>query len=314
MEGVRTGNTFGDRDGVVVNSVERKIRDVLHDAGAAGRVHATPISESAREIAVGADEHVVMASVYKLVLLVTLCQRFETGVVDARAAVRVNPASCTPGPTGVSTFLDPVTLSWRDLAASMITVSDSAAADMILGQVGLPAVQQTLVDLGLTETRIVGGTADIEATVVRDTGATTAAQAFALLGDNDAALTVSAYDPAFTSATTARDMTRLLSLIWSDAVVSPEQCAFMRRLLAAQIWPHRIRAGFPYADVRVAGKTGTIGAVRNEVAVVEFGGEAPIAVAVFTFAARADASLPRVDAAIAECARLAVTDLRSGRL
>jgi beta-lactamase class A len=32
------------------------------------------------------------------------------------------------------------------------------------------------------------------------------------------------------------------------------------------------------------------------------------------FVARADAALPLVDAAIAECARLAVTDLRSGRL
>lgn len=297
-----------------MNPVERKIREVLHDAGAAGWVHAKPIGDSAREISVGADEHVVMASVYKLVLLVTLCQRFEAGALDPRAEVRVNPASCTPGPTGVAAFLDPVTLSWRDLAASMITVSDNTAADMILGEVGLPAVQQTLVDLDLTGTQIVGGTADIQATVIRDTGATTAAQAFALLGDNDAALTVSAYDPAYTSATTARDMTRLLELIWSGALVSPEQCAFMRRLLGAQIWPHRIRAGFPYAGVRVAGKTGTIGAVRNEVGVVEFDGETPIAVAVFTFAARADAALPRVDAAIAECARLAVTDLRSGRL
>ncbi len=81
-----------------------------------------------------------------------------------------------------------------------------------------------------------------------------------------------------------------------------------------QAWQHRIRAGFPYRGVRVAGKTGTIGAVRNEVSVVEFDGETPVAVAVFTLAPRADSALPQVDAAIAECARIAVTDLRSGRL
>ncbi len=298
-----------------MSAVETRIREVFQDAGATGWVHAVPLAgPPAREVRIGADERVVMASVYKLPLLVALCRQFDARVLDPRASVRIHPASCTPGPTGIATFLDPVTLSWRDLATSMIVVSDNAAADVILGQVGLAAVRETLAAAGLDGTTVVGGTADVEASIVRDTGATDAAQAFALLADNDAAVTVSAYDPSFASATSARDMTRLLASIWADEVGSAEQCAFMRRLLGMQIWPHRVRAGFPFAGVRVAGKTGTIGAVRNEVAVVEFPGETPVAVAIFTFAARADASLPRVDAAIAECARLAVTELRSGRL
>lgn len=61
----------------------------------------------------------------------------------------------------------------------------------------------------------------------------------------------------------------------------------------------------------MAGKTGTIGIIRNEVAVVEFPGEHPVAVAVFTRAARAQPSLPVVDAAIGEAARIAVTELRA---
>ena len=291
-----------------------EIRAVFRDAGATGWVHATPISGPRREVAVGADESVVMASVYKLPLLVALCRRFAGGTLDPRAPVRVHPPSSSPGPTGVAAFLDPVTLSWRDLAASMITVSDNAAADVILGEVGLDAVRATIAECGLIGTTVVGGQADTEAALVRETGATSAAEAFALLADNDAALTVSAYDPAFASATTARDMTRLLSLIWSDAAGTAEQCAFMRRLLGLQIWPHRVRSGFPYAGVGIAGKTGTIGAIRNEVAVVTFPGETPVAVAVFTFAARADAALPAVDAAIGRAAWLAVTVLRSGDL
>jgi beta-lactamase class A len=295
--------------------IASQVRAVFHDAGTDGWLHAVPLVASpAREVDVGADERVVMASVYKLPLLVALCRQFDSGLVDPLARVQINPASCTPGPTGISSFLDPVTMSWRDLAASMITVSDSAAADVILGVVGLPYLQEALLDLGMTATKIVGGTADIEATLMRETGTSSTAQAFALLADNDGARTVSAYDPAYTSATTPRDMTRLLSLIWSDAAASTEQCAFMRRLLGMQVWQHRVRAGFPYAGVSVAGKTGTIGAVRNEVSVVSFPGEVPIAVAVFTFAARADMALPAVDAAIASAARLAVTDLRSGRL
>jgi len=295
-------------------SVEQRIRDTFRDAGAAGWLHAVPVVEAPnREVAVGADDQVVMASVYKLPLLVALCQRFAKGTLAPTATVRVHPRSGSPGPTGVAAFQDPVTLSWRDLAASMIAVSDNAAADVILGEVGLAAVHETLTDCGLTGTKVVGGQADVEAALVRDTGATSAAEAFALLADNDQALTVSAYDPAFASATTARDMTSLLSQVWQDAVVTPEQCAYMRRLMALQVWPHRVRAGFPYAGVEIGGKTGTIGAIRNEVAVVTFPGETPVAVAIFTYAARADAALPAVDTAIGECARLAVTELRSGR-
>ncbi|CAM4138649.1 serine hydrolase [Kibdelosporangium persicum] len=294
--------------------IEKQVRSVFQDAGTAGWLHAIPLAGTSREVDVDADEPVVMASVYKLPLLVALCREFDRGRVDPQSAVRINPASCTPGPTGISTFLDPITMSWRDLAASMMTVSDSAAADVILGEVGLDAVRDVVADLELPGTRIVGGTADVEATLMRETGTSTTAQAFALISDNDQVRTVSAYDPAYTSATTPRDMTRLLSLIWSDSVASAEQCAFIRRLMGMQVWPHRIRAGFPFGAVRVSGKTGTIGAVRNEVAVVEYAGEIPIAVAVFTFAARADLALPAVDAAIAESARIAVTDLRSGRL
>ncbi|MCX6465315.1 MAG: serine hydrolase, partial [Pseudonocardiales bacterium] len=69
-----------------------------------------------------------------------------------------------------------------------------------------------------------------------------------------------------------------------------------------------------YRGVAVAGKTGTLGAIRNEVGVVSFTGERPVAVAVFTRAARADPVLPRADAVIGAAARIAVTDLRSGRL
>ena len=153
--------------------------------------------------------------------------------------------------------------------------------------------------------------------LTEQTGTPDVAAAFAALASNDEVADVAAYDPALTSATTARDMTRLLGLLgllWADEVASPAQCRFARELLTTQVWPHRLRAGFPYCGVAVAGKTGTIGAIRNEVGDVTFDGEHPVAVAVFTHAARADPVLPLVDAVISETARLAVTELRSGRV
>jgi beta-lactamase class A len=257
---------------------------------------------------------VVMASVYKLPLLVAFCRRVDAGEIDPREPVTVDPAERTPGPTGLSVMRDAVTLSWRDLACSMISVSDNAAADVLLRRVGLAHVNETLGDLGLERTRVLGGTADVLRSLVADTAASDTAAAFRTLTSNDAAPPVSAYDAVLASATTAREMTRLLAAVWSDHAASPRQCRFARELLGAQAWQHRLRSGFPPVGVRVAGKTGTLAAVRNEVGVVQFDGERPVAVAVFTRAARAEELLPRADAVIGQAARIAVTDLRSGRL
>lgn len=287
-----------------------RIRAVFADAGCAGRLHARRCDGGDAEISVGGYDRVVLASVYKLVLFVAFCRQIDAGLIDPAARLTVRPAECTPGPTGISALHDPVTMSRRDLATSMMTVSDNAAADVLLGEVGLGAVEAVLAELGLTGTGILGGTADAHRSLLRDTDTHTTAEAFAALADNDEAWSVSAYDPAYASATTPEEMTRLLRAVWAGTVLSPERTAFVRAVMSKQVWPHRIAAAFPHRGVTVAGKTGTIGVIRNEIAVVEFPGEYPVAVAVFTRAARADPQLPVVDAAIAEAARIAVTALR----
>ncbi|WP_024801201.1 serine hydrolase [Nocardia sp. BMG51109] len=296
-------------------SAADRIRAVFADAGCTGWLHARRCDDSAAEtsaaeISVGGDERVVIASVYKLALLVAFCRHVDAGRIDPTARLTVLPADCTPGPTGIAVLRDPVTMSLRDLATSMMTVSDNAAADVLLGETGLGPVEELLNDLGLTRTRIVGGTADLHRSLVRDTDTHTTAEAFATLAENDEAWSVSAYDPSYTSATTPEEMTRLLRALWAGRVLSPEQTDFVRSVMRRQVWPHRIAAAFPHRTVSVAGKTGTIGVIRNEVAVVEFPDEYPVAVAVFTRAARADPELPVVDAAITESARIAVTELR----
>jgi beta-lactamase class A len=307
-----------------------RIRAVFADAGCSGWLHArrcvptpgstaskTPASKTPaskpREatLSVHGDERVVLASVYKLPLLLTYCALVDAGRIDPTEELRIVPSDCTPGPTGIATMRDPVTMSRRDVAASMMTVSDNAAADMLLGEVGTAAVGELLGRLGLTRTRIVGGTGDMYRRLVEETDSHTVVEAFAALTDNDEAWTVSAYDPAYTSATTPEEMTRLLAAVWAGRVLSPEQTRYVQQVMRAQIWPHRIASAFPFRGVSVAGKTGTIGVIRNEVAVVEFPGEYPVAVAVFTRAARTEPKLPVVDAAIGEAARIAVTELRS---
>ncbi|GAB2965534.1 class A beta-lactamase-related serine hydrolase [Amycolatopsis acidiphila] len=289
-------------------SVEGRLREVFRDAGVRGWVHARPVTGDG-EVGFGADDPVVMASTYKVVVLAAFCRAVDDGEIDPREPVTVHPDTRTEGPAGLSALRDAVTMTWRDLATSMITVSDNAAADAVHRRLGAGRVQAVLDDLALTATTVRGGTDDVHRMLVQDTAAHDVATAFAVLTDNNATAAIRALDPVYGSATTPREMTRLMSALWRGDVASPEQTAFARQVLLAQVWTHRLRAGFPGA-VRVAGKTGTLGAVRNEVGVVSYPDEHPVAVAVFTHAARAEATVPRADAAIGTAAYHAVAPLR----
>lgn len=59
--------------------------------------------------------------------------------------------------------------------------------------------------------------------------------------------------------------------VWHDEVAGPDSGAAIRRILELQVWPHRLASGFPYDDVQVAGKTGTLPTIRNVVGVVDSG-------------------------------------------
>ena len=295
-----------------MSNVVRDIKDVFVDAGCQGWLRAETIGRPDEVVDVGGEVPVVAASVYKLIVLVALGRAFDSGLIDAHATVRVVPGDCTPGPTGLSLFSDPVTLSWLDLARMMVVVSDNGAADVILGALGLNEIDSAIADFGLTSTRVVGGTAALQRQVIHDAGTLTLPEAVGLLASNNTIHDSAAFDPAYTTATSAADINAVLRAIWTDKAASAHSCQMMRTLLRQQIWPHRIRSGFPFADIVVAGKTGTIGPVRNEAAVVEIPGEEPVAVSVFTRAARSDLSLPIVDAAIGRAAFLAVTELRTG--
>ncbi len=120
-----------------------------------------------------------------------------------------------------------------------------------------------------------------------------------------------ALDPARSNRSTPRDMTRLLGAVWRDEACTPEHGAAMRRIMGLQVWPHRLASGFPFDDVHVAGKTGSLPTLRNEVGVVEYPDGGRYAVAVFTRTAHTAATLPAADAVIGTAARIAVDALRA---
>lgn len=274
-----------------------RVRAAFADAGVTGRLHAVDLDRPDRELSVGADDPVVLASVFKVPLLVALHHSGH----DLTRRVTLDHDRST-GPTGVGGMLDPVTASLRDLAYLAITVSDNAAADALADLIGLDAVNRTLADLRLKHTAVVHRARDSTRTMAEDAAPD---ELPAALTDPVVLSRLRALDPAHTNRGTARDLTTLLRHVWAH-----DDCAPIRRAMSLQVWPHRLASGFPFDDVRVAGKTGTLPTVRNEIGVVEYPDGGRYAVAVFTRSASTAFTLPQADAVIGTAARLAIEALR----
>lgn len=303
------------------------IRATFADAGCEGWLHAAAIQGPPRTLemnaparhvppsSVSVDPHepVAMASVYKLPLAVALARAFDAGRLDPAEQVAIDPATTTAGASGISLLRHPARLSLRDLAVSMMTASDNAAADLVLARVGLAAVDSVLHDAGCRATRVRFGTKGMHDWLLEATGTRTLGEALVAMGE-DVSLDVGAHDPAFVSSTTAADMVALLSALWEGRLASAAETADLQATMGRQLFRFRLASGFGQPGVVVAGKTGTIGRLRHEVGVVSHPGEQPIAVAVFTRAARSEPDLPMVDGAIGRAARQAVNALRPGWL
>jgi len=267
--------------------------------------------DGAGEVGEREDELVVAASTFKVAVALAFFDLAAAGRIDKRERVTLPPGARTDGPSGISALQDEVSLTLRDAAALMLTISDNAATDAVLARVGVARVHDRLRELGLVDTYLDGGCMQLMDAVALDLGFSEWADLLRFDGEISAErlLASSTFDPARTTRTTAREMTALLAAIWRDEAGSPTACAEVRRLLALQVARDRIASGFP-PEVRVAAKSGSwLRVVRNEVGVVEYPDGRRHAIAIFTRTERPDARRPDVDRAIGAAARAAVESL-----
>lgn len=290
--------------------MDPELHELFERAGVSGWLHARDLSSGAT-VEHGADDPVVLASVFKVPVLVELFRQGESGRLDITTPVDVPVADRAPGPFGISVMRDPMSMSLRDLAWLMMGISDNAATDVICDAVGLDSVNHLLASLGLGDTVLVGDCRFLFGTMAQDLGVSAPSE-LAEMDLKDPALIdrLRALDPNVTSRSTPRQVTELLARIWDDSAASREVCAEVRRILGLQVWPHRLAAGFPEDDIRTSGKTGTLPRLRNECGVVEYADGGRYAVAVFTRSRSTDLTSPAVDAVIGAGARLAVDRLR----
>ncbi|EME62597.1 serine hydrolase [Amycolatopsis decaplanina] len=286
------------------------INERAKEVGVRVRLHAAEVDGTRR---IGVDEHtpVVTASVFKVPIALELARQAAEGGLDLGERITVPPGHPTPSPYGLATFRHEITMSWYDLAILMIGISDNVATDLILDRVRKEATEKTLRDLGFEHTTVTQDCREVLDSIGEDLGISYEDDERLLAGlpmERIAALR--ALRPEHTCATTAEEITRLLGLIWRDEAAPPAACADVRRWMELQVWPHRLRSGFPDDGIRVSGKTGTLPSVRNEVGVVEYPDGGRYAVRIFTDAVDGRSRVPERDAFIGFAAAQAVEWLR----
>jgi beta-lactamase class A len=284
-----------------------EIARVFDNAGARVFMHARAV-DGDDEFGIDADEPVVLASVFKICVLVELARQVATGTLAWTQRVHIPATRRTQGPTGLSVMMDDAEVSLRDLAFWMMSVSDNTATDVIMELLGgAPPVNATMKQLGLVETELTGDCLSLLDDLGAQLGLGESVKGLEDVSD-DVLRACAGLQPAGSSRSTAREITALLSMIWRDEVAAAEDCAEIRRIMALQVWPHRLTSGFP-DGFAISAKTGTLPGIRNEAGVILTADGKRYAVAVFTRAKTFNSRQPAIDAAIGTAARLALTEL-----
>lgn len=190
------------------------------------------------------------ASTIKLPVLYEVFRQAGEGRIRLGDTLVARDEDVVPG-SGILKDLTPgVGLSVRDLAVLMIVVSDNTAANLLIDLVGLDDVNQTLRALALRDTVL-------EHKFFR------------------------APPGAPVNRTSPADLGRLMMLIATHAVLTPEACEDMLAILRRQHYTDQITRRLAEFDgyleqgvaplVQVASKSGAIRGTRNDVALVERG-------------------------------------------
>ncbi len=232
------------------------------------------------------------ASTMKVPVLIELARRVDAGrygwdwpvlvhnefrsIVDS-SSYRLNPADDSDSTLYAR---EGDSLSARDLAWLMITRSSNLATNLLVAQLGAPAIQATARSLGADSIVVLRGVEDQKA-----------------------------YDRGLNNTTTARDLAVLLAAIARGRAATDSSTALMLDILSHQHFRDGIPAGVP-AGTRVASKTGNLTAINHDAAVVFPPGRPPYVLVILT---KGFPDQPSAERYMAGASRIAWQGLVAGR-
>ncbi|MET7288016.1 serine hydrolase [Streptomyces sp. NPDC005573] len=268
--------------------------------------------DTGEQLGFDAAEPVPLASVVKVPLALVVLDRVAAGELDPARPVTVDPAASGVGPTGLAAFRHPATVAVGDLLLLMLSVSDNAAADALLGLVPAEDVDARLRAWGCEGIRVRHRMDHMYACAAGAAGDDfSLALELAVRDERTGRHAITSLDPAHANAGTAAGLVALLERVWRDDISGPRVTAELRRLMGHQVFTHRLAAELRADSLRFSGKTGSFLHLRHEIGVVEADSGDRIALAALTRADRRAAQAPDIDLAIGAAGRLAFEALRS---
>ncbi|MEU9002771.1 serine hydrolase [Streptomyces sp. NPDC048551] len=285
------------------------LQAVFDEAQVEGFLHARDI-DTGREVALRADAPVIVASIRKIPIALAYARRAAAGQLDRAARHTITAVNREGGGIGTDSCLHDVTMSTRDLAFFMLSMSDNAATDTLMEILGVDHVRVLAAELGCPRMPV-GRYGDLWDPVWEELGIDPGDDIDAQLEkvSEERIRGLAMLDPTRSASSTPREITSLLTAIWRDEAGPAEACAEVRDLMGRQLSTHRLIAGFDN-EVKVAAKNGSLWGVLNEAGVVEYPDGGRYAVAVFLRTPQLGGRNPAADAAIARAARAAVDHLR----
>lgn len=240
--------------------------------------------ESGEQVAVNGDEPFPMASVFKIPILATACQRLASGELNLDTRIPLRDEDKSLGSGILPYFESGLQPTTRDLLTLMIIISDNTATDMMvealggaaaiegyMREIGLPEIHfkhdcksllrylfpAEVLDLPLDE--LIAWSAQHD--IMRD------GLAFSRGPENN--------------VSSANDMNKLLHMIFSGQLFEGAARETAIEILLKQQFNVRLSRFLPLG-LKVAHKTGTIGGIRNDSGIIMLGEANHVILTIFT--------------------------------
>lgn len=226
-----------------------------------------------RMVAIDADTPVQTASVIKLTILFEAMEQVRAGKARWEEKITLQKGDGVSG-SGVLMFLDaPLTLTLKDVLTLMVIMSDNTATNLMIDRFGVDAVNARIAWMGLKDTHL-----------------------YKKIG-KPATGPMPADQPKFgLGKTTAREMATVMERIGRCELGGPgeasqpgdaEICKVALTMLRNQFYRDTIPRYLEKLDSSetgsgIASKTGSLNAVRNDVAIVS-GKTGPMVLSIFTY-------------------------------
>ena len=239
-----------------------------------GRValYATQLN-TGKTVALDADQPVQTASDIKLTILFEAMEEIRAGKAHWDEKLTLNKGDAVSG-SGILMFFDtPITLTLKDVLTMMVIVSDNTATNMAIDRFGVDAINQRIAWMGLKDTHL------YKKVMKPASGPMPADQPKFGLGK-----------------TTPREMAKVMERIGRCQLAGPGEpaqpgddaiCAVALHMLRNQFYRTTIPRYLEKLDSTekgsgIASKTGSLNAVRNDVAIVA-GKSGPMVLSIFTY-------------------------------